>query len=44
MFNSHISIVFYAASFMASALLSRKYFALRAAVLRSNALRPLTLR
>jgi|GEM_PF-2393753 len=39
MFNLHISIVFYALSFMASALVLRKMLASRAATLRNHALR-----
>jgi hypothetical protein len=39
MFTSHISLVIYAASVIASALLLRKFFALRTAALRSNNLR-----
>jgi len=36
MFNSQISYAFYALSFMASALLLRKMFALRLLALRAN--------
>ncbi len=39
MFNIHISLVIFAASVIASALLLRKLFALRTAALRSNNLR-----